>query len=119
MVEFTVSSAPLDGLVALPWFHEEHRGDREQVTGALVKFCKHALRPQRYAPGDSPGPELIGDEHGSNGDQLKVIASGEPERVGICNCRACQRPDRLIGQKMGWTITSVIENRKCDAIHDG
>jgi hypothetical protein len=23
--------------------------------------------------------------------QLKVFASGEPERVGICNCRACQR----------------------------
>ena len=23
--------------------------------------------------------------------QLRLIASGEPERVGICNCRACQR----------------------------
>ena len=38
-----LSREAVDSLVALHWLREEHGGDRERVTDALVKFCRFAL----------------------------------------------------------------------------
>jgi hypothetical protein len=62
LVELTLSRQAVDGLFALGWLRDKHRGDRERLTAALVKFCGLALLGLRWAPSSSARRRRSGRE---------------------------------------------------------